>query len=84
MAEEEKPEPYYGAWPCHPRDLVEEGVTTSARRARIVLRKYVLGQDEEEIAEEEGISLKSVKYHLEKAEEEGLIDYVKEKFVEEE
>ncbi|WP_457619968.1 sigma factor-like helix-turn-helix DNA-binding protein [Methanopyrus sp.] len=79
MAEQE---PYYGAWPCHPRDLVEEGVTTSARRARIVLRKYVLGQSEEEIAEEEDISLKSVKYHLEKAEEEGLIDYVKEKFVE--
>ncbi|WP_088335514.1 MULTISPECIES: sigma factor-like helix-turn-helix DNA-binding protein [unclassified Methanopyrus] len=76
--------PYYGAWPCHPRDLVEEGVTTSARRARIILRKYVLGQSEEEIAEEEGISLKSVKYHLKKAEEEGLIDYVKEKFVESE
>lgn len=54
------------------------------RRARIVLRKYVLGQSEEEIAEEEDISLKSVKYHLEKAEEEGLIDYVKEKFVESE
>ncbi|NPB02230.1 MAG: winged helix-turn-helix transcriptional regulator [Methanopyri archaeon] len=71
-------EPYHGAWKVHPRDLVEEGVTTSARRARIVLRKYVLGQDEEEIAEAEGISLKSVKYHLEKAEEEGLIDYVKE------
>lgn len=27
MAEQK---PYYGAWPCHPRDLVEEGVTTSA------------------------------------------------------
>lgn len=81
MAEQK---PYYGAWPCHPRDLVEEGVTTSAGGRRIVLRKYVLGQSEEEIAEEEDISLKSVKYHLEKAEEEGLIDYVKEKFVESE